>query len=146
MDGNNVDPAGGCPVMHGGNTEMNSHPNRWWPNALNLDILHQHGAHVSPMDADYDHRKAVKALRAAGHDVEMVDVREMPVGAAALSAWALQLEYLPSPERVCIWMHHQGQESRSVAYTTFAAVEKALDLGYEVAPQILDELEPYRQA
>ena len=51
---------------------------------------------------------------------------------AALSAWTLQLVDLPSPERVCIWMDHQNQESRAVAYATFAAAEKALDLGYEV--------------
>jgi len=35
---------------------------KWWPNALNLDILHQHGARTDPMDADYDHRAAVQAL------------------------------------------------------------------------------------
>ena len=35
---------------------------KWWPNALNLDILHQHGARTNPMDPDYNHRDAVKAL------------------------------------------------------------------------------------
>ena len=62
MDGNNVDPTGGCPVMHGGNTAMDKPVTKWWPNALNLDILHQHGTRTNPMDADYDHRAAVKAL------------------------------------------------------------------------------------
>ncbi|ABV95531.1 catalase/peroxidase HPI (plasmid) [Dinoroseobacter shibae DFL 12 = DSM 16493] len=62
MDGNDLRNVTGCPVMHGGNTGMNTSPVRWWPNALNLDILHQHGARVSPMDPDYDHREAVKAL------------------------------------------------------------------------------------
>lgn len=61
MDGNNA-MKGGCPVMHGGNTSINNHPARWWPKAINIDILHQHDARSNPMDADYDHREAVKAL------------------------------------------------------------------------------------
>ena len=35
---------------------------KWWPNALNLDILHQHGARNNPKDIDYSHRDAVKTL------------------------------------------------------------------------------------
>ncbi|WP_227270666.1 catalase/peroxidase HPI [Roseobacter weihaiensis] len=62
MDGNNIHGLGGCPVNHGGNTSMDKPVTKWWPNALNLDILHQHGARTNPMDADYDHRAAVKAL------------------------------------------------------------------------------------
>ncbi|UWQ17468.1 catalase/peroxidase HPI [Jannaschia sp. M317] len=62
MDGNNATPTGGCPVMHGGNTSGGNPVKKWWPNALNLDILHQHDARTDPMDADYDHRAAVKAL------------------------------------------------------------------------------------
>ena len=62
MDGNTVNPAGGCPVMHGGNTAMDKPVTKWWPNALNLDILHQHGARTNPMDPDYNHRKSVKSL------------------------------------------------------------------------------------
>lgn len=62
MDGNNLDNPGGCPIMHGGNTGMGNSVTKWWPKSLNLDILHQHGARTNPMDADYDHRNAVKAL------------------------------------------------------------------------------------
>ncbi|MBV6633811.1 MAG: catalase/peroxidase HPI [Alphaproteobacteria bacterium] len=61
MDGDNVKMSG-CPVMHGGNTGMTSSPTRWWPQALNLDILHQHDTRSNPMDADYNHREAVKGL------------------------------------------------------------------------------------
>ncbi len=53
---------GGCPFAHGGNTTLDKPVTKWWPNALNLDILHQHGARTSPMDPDYDHRAAAKAL------------------------------------------------------------------------------------
>jgi len=37
MDGANT---GKCPVMHGGNTTSGQSVMEWWPNALNLDILH----------------------------------------------------------------------------------------------------------
>ncbi|MEM6383196.1 MAG: catalase/peroxidase HPI [Pseudomonadota bacterium] len=53
---------GVCPVMHGGNTKTDNAVTKWWPNALNLDILHQHGARTNPMDESYDHREAVKGL------------------------------------------------------------------------------------
>ncbi|MEX0282126.1 MAG: catalase/peroxidase HPI [Arenibacterium sp.] len=62
MDGNNIQGMGGCPVNHGGNTSMDKPVTKWWPNALNLDILHQHGARTNPMDPDYNHREAVKGL------------------------------------------------------------------------------------
>ena len=62
MDGNEMKSAGKCPVMHGDNTAMDAPVTKWWPRALNLDILHQHGARTNPMDPDYDHREAVKGL------------------------------------------------------------------------------------
>ena len=62
MDGNDLPTGGKCPVMHGGNTGMDNPVTKWWPEALNLDILHQKGARTNPMDPDYDHREAVKAL------------------------------------------------------------------------------------
>ena len=34
----------------------------WWPNALNLDILHQHDTKTNPLDPDFDYRKEVKKL------------------------------------------------------------------------------------
>ncbi|MDT0593332.1 catalase/peroxidase HPI [Glaciecola petra] len=54
--------ASGCPVMHGGNTGSNDSVTKWWPETLNLDILHQHDARTDPMDSDYNHRNAVKNL------------------------------------------------------------------------------------
>ena len=51
-----------CPVMHGGNTGQGNSVTKWWPQSLNLDILHQHGARTNPMDSGYNHREAVKAL------------------------------------------------------------------------------------
>lgn len=51
-----------CPVMHGGNTGTGNSPTKWWPEALNLDILRQHGAPTNPMGPDYNHREAAKTL------------------------------------------------------------------------------------
>jgi len=62
MDENEASGAGTCPVMHGSNTTMDNSVTRWWPKALNLNILHQHGAQTNPMDTEYNHRDAVKAL------------------------------------------------------------------------------------
>ncbi|QTF92164.1 catalase/peroxidase HPI [Halomonas sp. BM-2019] len=54
--------AGKCPVMHGGNTATGNSNMDWWPEALNLDILHQHDRKTDPMGEDFDYREAVKTL------------------------------------------------------------------------------------
>ena len=51
-----------CPVPHGGQTSSVQTPVKWWPNALNLDILHQHDTKVNPLDPDFDYQEAVKTL------------------------------------------------------------------------------------
>jgi catalase-peroxidase len=58
--------------MHGGNTGTGNSVTKWWPDALNLDILSQHDTRTNPMDADYNHREAVKGLdfKAVRADVE----------------------------------------------------------------------------
>ncbi|QID16583.1 catalase/peroxidase HPI [Nitrogeniibacter mangrovi] len=62
MGGNDMKTGGKCPVMHGGNTAAGISNMDWWPNALNLDILHQHDTKTDPMGADFDYRAAVKTL------------------------------------------------------------------------------------
>ncbi|GLW37706.1 catalase/peroxidase HPI [Pectobacterium actinidiae] len=62
MDENNTKPAGKCPVMHGGNTSTGSSNTDWWPNALNLDILHQHDTKTNPLGSDFNYRDALKTL------------------------------------------------------------------------------------
>ena len=54
---------GQCPVMHGGNTNQTSATMAWWPNALNLDLLHQHDTKTNPLK-DFNYRRAVKDLDA----------------------------------------------------------------------------------
>ena len=65
---------GKCPVMHGGNTASDQPVAKWWPKALNLSILHQKGARVDPMDADFSYRSAVKTLdfEAVKKDLEVL--------------------------------------------------------------------------
>lgn len=63
MNEMSVNTGGKCPVMHGSATS--SAPTSvkdWWPEALNVEILHQHGARSNPMDPDFNYREAVKAL------------------------------------------------------------------------------------
>ncbi len=56
---------GQCPVMHGGNTNAGQSNMAWWPNALNLDILHQHDTKTNPLGQGFSYREAVKTLDVA---------------------------------------------------------------------------------
>ena len=52
---------GTCPVMHGGNTTESKSPMAWWPNALKLEILHQHDTKTNPLKG-FNYRDEVKKL------------------------------------------------------------------------------------
>ncbi len=57
--------SGKCPVMHGvsPNATYAGRSNRdWWPNQLNLGILHQHAPASNPMGAVYDYAEEFKKL------------------------------------------------------------------------------------
>ena len=54
--------SGKCPVMHGGNTTVSASTMQWWPNALNLDILHQHDTKPNPLGTDFNYREELKKL------------------------------------------------------------------------------------
>ena len=53
---------GKCPVMHGGITTAGKSNMEWWPEALNLDILHQHDTKTNPMGKGFNYREQVKKL------------------------------------------------------------------------------------
>ena len=62
MDGNN---AGKCPVMHGAvttNSASGTSNREWWPNQLNIGILHQHDQKSNPMGANFNYREEFKSL------------------------------------------------------------------------------------
>ena len=54
-----------CPFdhAHGARTTAGAQSNRdWWPNRLNLKILHQHSAKSNPMGAQFDYAKEFAKL------------------------------------------------------------------------------------
>jgi catalase-peroxidase len=53
---------GKCPVMHGANTEARNSVTSWWPDSLNLDILHQHDTKTNPYDKDFNYAEEFKKL------------------------------------------------------------------------------------
>ena len=53
---------GKCPVAHGAITHGAEKNTYSYPNALNLDILHQHDRKTNPLGEDFDYREAVKTL------------------------------------------------------------------------------------
>ncbi|MCP5330662.1 MAG: catalase/peroxidase HPI [Pseudomonadales bacterium] len=73
MDNKNPN-AGKCPVMHGSATASGMSNMAWWPNALNLDILHQHDSKTDPMGADFDYRKEVQKLDFAALKKDLTDL------------------------------------------------------------------------
>lgn len=65
MDTKNNGNTGGCPFSHGSATSNKAKvtTNRdWWPNQLNLNILHQHDKKTNPMGEDFDYREEFKKL------------------------------------------------------------------------------------
>ena len=61
----NNETEGKCPVMHGSltsNSSSGTSNKDWWPNQLNLNILHQHDAKSDPMDKGFDYREEFKKL------------------------------------------------------------------------------------
>jgi catalase-peroxidase len=65
MDGADGENQSKCPVMGGSNkhTAVGSTANqRWWPNQLNLKVLHQNSPKADPMGAAFDYAEAFKSL------------------------------------------------------------------------------------
>ncbi|MGD8232506.1 catalase/peroxidase HPI [Vibrio sp. TRT 1302] len=83
MHGDNTENAGRCPVMHGSNTTVGGKATKnvdWWPNQLNLKILHQNDKKSNPLDENFNYAEAFKALnlKAVKADLEalMTDSQE----------------------------------------------------------------------
>ncbi|MCC5867785.1 MAG: catalase/peroxidase HPI [Gammaproteobacteria bacterium] len=62
MSNTTTTSGGKCPVMHGANTRAETSNMNWWPNALNLDILHQHDTKTDPLGETFDYREELKKL------------------------------------------------------------------------------------
>ncbi|MFC7407943.1 catalase/peroxidase HPI [Hydrogenophaga atypica] len=61
--------AGGARATHGAQSNAD-----WWPNQLNLSILHQHQAVSNPMDPDFDYAEAFKKLDYAALKKDLADL------------------------------------------------------------------------
>ncbi len=60
-----MDNANKCPVMHGSLTLRKSGgrgTTDWWPDQLNLSILHQHSSQADPMGEDFNYAEEFKKL------------------------------------------------------------------------------------
>ncbi|CUH40677.1 Catalase-peroxidase [Jannaschia seosinensis] len=65
MDGSENQTGGKCPVIHNAtfHTTGRGRSNRdWWPNQLNLKILHQNLPETSPMDEGFNYTEAFRGL------------------------------------------------------------------------------------
>ncbi len=72
---------GQCPFAAGAQrtagsttTHKNTENSDWWPNQLNLDILHQHSARANPMADDFDYAEAFSLL---DYDALKSDIKQL---------------------------------------------------------------------
>lgn len=62
MDDQKPDSAGKCPVPHGGNTPRARGNREWWPNQLNVQMLHGHSVRSDPMGEGFNYAEEFKKL------------------------------------------------------------------------------------
>ncbi|MFC8689708.1 hypothetical protein, partial [Brevibacillus porteri] len=65
MDSMATTNTGKCPFSHGSTTNHNpsaTSNKHWWPNQLNLNILHQHDRKSNPMGEDFHYAEEFKKL------------------------------------------------------------------------------------
>ncbi len=53
---------GKCPFMHGASTSQETSVTKWWPSALNFDILHQHDSKTNPLGENFNYHEELKKL------------------------------------------------------------------------------------
>ena len=58
----NMSTASKCPVMGGARRPTTATNADWWPNQLNLKMLHQHSPLSDPMDKGFNYAKEFKSL------------------------------------------------------------------------------------
>ena len=128
MGGNDVANAGKCPVMHGvrPNATLAGRSNRdWWPNQLNLQILHQHSSLSDPMGKGFNYAEAFKTLdleavkkdlaRADDRLAGLVAGRLRPLRAAVHPHGVAQRRHLP---------HRRRPRRRRLGHAAFRAAQQ----------------------
>ena len=56
------DDASECPFSGANTTKGNTATEEWWPEQLNLSILHQHDRKSNPMGEEFDYARAFNSL------------------------------------------------------------------------------------
>jgi catalase-peroxidase len=77
----NLSTEAGCPVSGGARRPTAPTNASWWPNQLNLKILHQHSLLSNPMDKEFNYRKEFQSL-----DLEAV-IRDLRAVMTASQDW-----------------------------------------------------------
>jgi catalase-peroxidase len=74
MDSNQAN-TGQCPIMHGANSNASqaNTAQAWWPESLNLDILHQHDTKTNPLQG-LNYREEVKKLDVAALKKDLTEL------------------------------------------------------------------------
>ncbi len=65
---------GKCPVAHGSLTSAGAANYQWWPNSLNLEILHQHDTKVNPLGSDFNYKSEFEKLDVAALKKDLHDL------------------------------------------------------------------------
>ena len=61
-----MDAESKCPVMHGANTKNKGEGiaiRDWWPNQLDISILHQHNEKSNPMGNEFNYKEHFKTVK-----------------------------------------------------------------------------------
>ena len=85
-------PAAQCPFAgaHGARTTAGTRSNRdWWPNQLNLAILHQHAPASNPLGESFDYAHAFGTLDYAALKADLTAL--MTICVMVASAYPLRL-------------------------------------------------------
>lgn len=65
MQDSTIQSSAQCPFMHGANTTVGGNSTKnidWWPNQLNIGILHQHNKTSNPLGDDFNYKEAFSSL------------------------------------------------------------------------------------
>jgi len=63
-----------CPFNHGQLATKGTTNRDWWPNQLNLRILHQHSTKSDPMGKDFDYAQEFQSLDFAALKKDITDL------------------------------------------------------------------------
>jgi len=79
MSNNDGQSTGQCPVMHGARSQLHGDGTGlqdWWPQQLNLAILHQHSSLSNPLGEDFNYREAFRQLDLKALKKDLFDLME----------------------------------------------------------------------